>query len=161
MSQPKRPHPWAHRRWGRFLRRGLAGAGLLTAAVISTAGLRSPGTPDVVKAGQFQVVDAKGVVRGTFGLSATGVRMEFLGPDTRTRMVLESDDAGSQSVTLFADKSTARVRVFANNAGEGGVVLGDGDGRTRGSVWMLPGGSVEISILDKENKDLVTLPARR
>ena len=158
------------------------GAGL-ACLVIGVAAIGQSAFPaKVMKAEEFQVVDAKGECRGVFHATDEGVSLVLYGQDKKTEAYVRIPSKGGAEIALSDSKGTTRVWQYVTPAGECGttlfrkestpaVLLHAGESATSLRLFALepsPRVSVDVTmkegarfiILDKEDKEIVCLPGK-
>jgi hypothetical protein len=99
------------------------------AATVVTVALRVPLVPgDVVQARSFALRDAKGRVRGVFGMATDGA----------SQLVLQ-DESGH-----------ARLRLVVLGDGSPGLSLIDQKGRSRAALGLLPDETITLAFADRQ-----------
>jgi len=123
------------RAYGRLLRTNrllLIGLAVLlgtAAATVVTLALRLPPAPgEVVQARSFALRDAKGRLRGVFGMATNGA----------SQLVLQ-DESGH-----------ARLRLIVLGDGSPGLTLIDQKGRSRAALGLLPDETITLAFADRQ-----------
>lgn len=140
------------RRLGVFMLIGLAVLlGVMTAVVIMAArrGFGGP-VPDVAEARRFVIRDARGQIRGVWGVTKNGGAQIVLSDSMgRERLRLQVLRDGSSGVALVDSANRSRIVLAALPDQTATLVLADPAGRTRTVLGLNPNGASTVVFADK------------
>lgn len=107
-----------------------------SAATVVTLALRLPPVPGgVVQAQSFALRDARGRVRGVFGMTTDG----------------------SPQFVLQDERGAARLRLIVLGDGSPGLALVDAKGRSRAALGLLPDETITLAFADRQGKTRAVL----
>jgi hypothetical protein len=140
------------RRLGSVMLIGIAVVlGVMTAIVILSArrGFGGP-TPDVVEARRFAIRDARGQIRGVWGVTKDGRAQIVLSDSSgRERLRLQVLRDGSSGIALVDSANRSRIVLATLPDQTATLVLADPAGRTRTVLGLNPNGASTVVFADK------------
>jgi len=131
--------------------------GLATALVIVTARHGLPGTvADVIEARHFQVRDAKGAIRGSWGTADNGsMRLQLQAPGSKAGLTLAALADGASGITVRDSSGHSRAVVGLLPDQTVSLLFADENGTTRTVLSLVRGGSSTLVFADRSGNTKV------